>query len=50
MILASNCPVQHPPQLVHKLDVNRDKKEAHLSLPHLNTQKIYKGRGRLTGS
>lgn len=50
LILASNCPVQHPPQLVHTLNVNRDKQEAHLSLPHLNTKKLQRLRRRLTGS
>lgn len=39
LILASNCPVQQPPSDgKKKLDVNRDKQEAHLSLPHLHTK------------
>lgn len=51
LILASNRPVQHPPQLVKKLDVNRDKQEeAHLSLPHLHTKKLQRLRRRNTGS
>lgn len=41
MILASDCPVQHPPHptsACKKHDVNRDKQEAHLSLPGLHTK------------
>lgn len=37
-IVSTQPPPPPPLQLVKKLDVNRDKQEAHLSLPHLHTK------------